>query len=90
MNAPFTPTPSDELKQKRHVVAFLDFLGASEKMRSPEESDKFLLQIKQIYNSALSLVEERNKNSTINMTEIKVRIFSDNMVIAQECVPPTP
>lgn len=82
------PTQPAKLEQKKYVVAFLDFLGASDKMRSPEESDKFLQQIKQIYNSTLSLVEERNKTSTINMTDIRVRIFSDNMVVAQECVPP--
>lgn len=83
-----TSAPPDELKQKKYVVAFLDFLGASDKMKSSEESDSFLQQIKKIYNSTLSLVEARNKNSTINMTDIKVRIFSDNIVIAQECVPP--
>ena len=56
-------------------------------MKSPEESEKFLQQIKRIYNRALVFAEERNKTTIINMADIKVRIFSDNMVIAQECAP---
>ena len=80
-----TPAPPDEQKQKKYVVASLNFLGASDKMKSPTESDRFLRQIKRIYDRTLSFAEERNENSTINMTDIKVRIFSANMVIAQEC-----
>ena len=34
--------PPEPLKQTPHIVAFLDFLGATEKMNNPAKNDKFL------------------------------------------------
>ena len=44
--------PTEPLKQTPHIVAFLDFLGASEKMRDPAKNDKFLQDINAIYQHA--------------------------------------
>ena len=81
MSAPFTSTPPDELKQKRYVVAFLDFLGASEKMSSPKESDKFLQKIKKIYDF---IKKTRRRAKKLNIADVEIRIFSDNIVLAKQ------
>lgn len=85
MSAPSAPEPPAKLEQKKYVVAFLDFLGASEKMRSPEESDKFLQQVNRIFNEILGLRDFENNNKFIQIEDIKIKIFSDNIVIAREC-----
>lgn len=75
------PTPPARLEQKKYVVAFLDFLGASEKMRSPEASDKFLHKLHMIYSDVITVMAERE---LLGDGGVKIRIFSDNIVIAKE------
>lgn len=79
-----TSAPSGDLKQKKYVVAFLDILGASEKMTSPEESDKFLQQINDLYTKRVKYLGSE-KTENIKLKRLRNRIFSDNIVIAQEC-----
>ena len=75
-----TKSPA-KLEQKEYVVAFLDFLGASEKMKSPEESDDFLQKIKDIYDFIRKFA---NKSQRYNIANIKARMFSDNIVFAHQ------
>lgn len=70
-----------ELKQKKYLVAFLDFLGASEKMKASKESDDFLQQIYNVYNKSLKALDVKNNNAQI---KIEFRIFSDNILLAIE------
>ena len=73
----FLPPPM--LTQRPHIVAHLDFLGAREKMRSPQDSEKFLQQINDIYTKVDSDLSRFVK--AIQRT-MKVRIFSDNILLA--------
>lgn len=68
--------PTEPLKQTPHIVAFLDFLGASEKMRDPVKNDKFLQEINSVY--------MRAKISKNVNPQLKIKIFSDNIVVAEE------
>ena len=68
--------PTEPLKQTPHIVAFLDFLGASEKMRDPVKNDKFLQEINSVY--------MRAKISKDINPQLKIKIFSDNIVVAEE------
>lgn len=72
-----------KLIQTPHIVAFLDFLGASEKMRDPAKNDKFLQMVNAVYTLSLSISGKIKKYDNIK-NEIKVKIFSDNIVIAKE------
>ena len=81
MTVPIESTLPAKLEQKKYVVAFLDFLGAKEKMKSPEESDNFLQQIKDIY-YFIKKVKERAAKWEI--ADVEVRIFSDNIVMARQ------
>ncbi len=64
----------DHIKQKHHIVAFIDFLGASSKMKNQFQSTPFLNKINKIYSAALKLLETSEK--------MTVRIFSDNILVA--------
>ena len=83
MTAPAEKTAKSpaKLEQKKYVVAFLDFLGASEKMKSEKESDEFLQKINEIYKFIRRFA---NKIQRYNIADIKARIFSDNIVFAQQ------
>ena len=71
----------EPLKQTPHIVAFLDFLGASEKMRSPEQNNIFLQEINYVYAFANCILQ---RTQEFRPNRIKVKIFSDNIVIAEE------
>ena len=73
--------PPEHLKQTPHIVAFLDFLGATEKMKSEEESDDFLQEISTVYAFARHIVERTEKERD---RKLKIKIFSDNILIAEE------
>ena len=73
--------PLKMLKQTPHIVAFLDFLGATEKMKSPEQNDIFLQEINYVYAFAKRILQ-RTQDSRSN--KLKIKIFSDNIVIAEE------
>ena len=66
-------------QQSEYIVAHLDFLGAKIKMVSPEFSDVFLGKIYEIYTKGLELLKKAEKNA---LPPLKVKIFSDNIVIA--------
>ena len=55
--------PTEPLKQTPHIVAFLDFLGATAKMRSSEANDKFLQEIYTVYNFANQVLEQTEKSN---------------------------
>ena len=73
--------PTEQLKQTPHIVAFLDFLNASEKMQDYNNSDKFLQKINYVYTFAKYIMKESKK---FRDDRIKIKIFSDNIVIAEE------
>ena len=77
--------PTEQLKQTPHIVAFLDFLGASEKMRDPVKSNKFLQIVNAVYSLALSICDKIDENSN---EKPKIKIFSDNIVVAKEIKQP--
>ena len=72
--------PTEPLRQTPHIVAFLDFLGASEKMRDPDKNDSFLQAINAVYTRAKNILEKTEENRN---NKLKIKIFSDNIVIAQ-------
>ena len=73
-----TALTTSQLIQTPHIVAFLDFLGAKEKMANPRGSDDFLQKINRIYRIADKLIG--NKKTS----KLKVKIFSDNILAACE------
>lgn len=77
----YNPQPNDELKQTLHIVAHLDFLGATEKMKSPEQSSEFLQKLHMIYNDVIDVMTEKELSGDEG---VNIRIFSDNIVIAKE------
>ena len=70
----FTPP-----RQNEYIVAHIDFLGAAQKMTSPEDSDDFLGKIYEIYTKGLELLNKAEKNG---LPPLDIKIFSDNIVIA--------
>ena len=52
-----TPKPPTKLEQKKYVVAFLDILGASEKMKAEKESDAFLQEINKLYSEPIRYIK---------------------------------
>ena len=77
--------PTEHLKQTPHIVAFLDFLGATEKMKSEKDGDEFLQEIFTVYNFARHVLEKTEKKQE---KKLKVKIFSDNIFIAKEIEDP--
>ena len=73
--------PTEPLKQTPHIVAFLDFLGATAKMRSVKDNDNFLQEIYTVYNFANQILEQTEKKRE---NKLKIKIFSDNIVIAEK------
>ena len=74
-----------KLKQTPHIVAFLDFLGASEKMRDPARSDDFLKTMQQIYGEVETfLCFNRSLSKSDQNHEINAKIFSDNIILFTE------
>ena len=72
-------TEKENLEQTPHIVAVLDFLGAAKKMQTSGKSDDFLMQIDEIYSSALEMLINFTESENTNY---KVKIFSDNIVFA--------
>ena len=72
-------TEKENLEQTPHIVAVLDFLGAAKKMQTSGKSDDFLMQIDEIYSSALEMLTNFTKSENTNY---KVKIYSDNIVFA--------
>lgn len=73
--------PAEHLEQTPHIVAFLDFLGAADKMKSEKKSDEFLQEIYTVYAFARHIVERTEKERD---RKLKIKIFSDNILIAEE------
>ena len=74
-------TMTKKLIQTPHIVAHIDFLGASKKMLTPGESNDFLQKINCIYSTVL---QKKNLSIQCGLSNLKVRIFSDNIVIAKK------
>ncbi len=75
------PLPPQKLEQSRYIVAHLDFLGASEKMKSVEEKDSFLQQIYKIYHGIKKAMEAA---PSYGRPILDIRIFSDNILFAHK------
>lgn len=69
-----------EHKLEEYVVAFIDILGASKKIS--DNSEKSLNIVHAVYENALASCEKLYDNDSIKNLKPKVRIFSDNIVIA--------
>ena len=67
-------------KTKESVVAFIDILGASKKIK--EDSEKSLNVVHDVYNKALLACDELYNNENIADLKPVVKIYSDNIVVA--------
>lgn len=72
-----TNMQEEKLKTKKHLVAYIDFLGSKDLIKK-DRNDEFLNQINQIYASVT------DKFGANNSDNIKIKIFSDNIIIASE------
>ncbi|MEY8575265.1 hypothetical protein AALD01_12890 [Oscillospiraceae bacterium 21-37] len=64
-------------KLQKYVVLYIDFLGTKDAMLKDE--NRMLQTFYELYHSAISVVSQLE---AANYTEMKARIFSDNLVIA--------
>lgn len=69
----------EKLKTKEYLVAYIDILGAKKKIIE-EKEDEYLNKVKGIYDFAL---KQLNASQGVK-DNIKVSIFSDNIIIASE------
>ena len=69
-----------EYKMEEYVVAFIDILGASKKIR--DNSEESLNIVHTVYEKALASREQLYENNSIKKLKPLVKIFSDNIVIA--------
>lgn len=69
-----------ELKLEEYVVAFIDILGSSKKIK--EDGEKSLNTVHTVYQNALAHCEKLFDNESIKNLKPTIRIFSDNIVIA--------
>lgn len=83
----YYPPQNEELKQTPHIVAVLDFLGAAEKMKTTGRSDDFLKTMQRIYDGMMNFVRWNNSScfGETKTNEVKIQIYSDNVVLAKEC-----
>lgn len=72
-----------EIKETRHIIAYLDFLGVKKRICSGDT--EFINQLKFIYHKAKQNCQKINDcTDNMKLTPIKQQIFSDNIVFAQE------
>ena len=69
---------SEEKKMETYLVAYLDFLGASERMK--KDNQELLTGITQMYNTVKNFIPE----DELFFSNVKVKIFSDNILIAKK------
>ena len=69
----------------RHIVAFIDILGASEKIK--QDVDLSLNTIHNVYDETLDAVDSMFSGEAIEDLTPKISIFSDNIVLAISCRP---
>lgn len=67
-------------KLEEYVVAFIDILGSSKKIK--ENGEKSLNTVHNVYQNAMARCEALFDNESINNLKPKIRIFSDNIVVA--------
>ena len=67
-------------KLEEHVVAFIDILGSSKKIR--ENSEESLNIVHKVYENALVSLEQLYEEKAVERLKPIVRIYSDNIVIA--------
>jgi len=71
------------LKTSEHIVAFLDMLGATSRVK--KDQDATLNEIHALYSTTIKIAKE---NCLLGDLEgIKIKIFSDNIIIAKELSP---
>ena len=73
-------TDNKEVRTLEHYVAYLDFMGTKEIVYK-DTDDKYLKEINDIYNSAVNFV---NKINLFDDKKTFIKIFSDNILIAEE------
>lgn len=69
-----------EYQTKEYIVAFIDVLGASKKIK--ENSQKSLNTVHEVYNDALRSCERLYDTENLSRLKPIVKIYSDNIVIA--------
>ena len=69
-----------QYKLEEYVVAFIDILGSSKKIK--ENSETSLNIVHKVYENALALCEKIYDNETVKKLKPLVKIYSDNIVIA--------
>lgn len=73
----------ENLKEKKHIVAYLDILGAKNRIKNGDS--ELLNQLDHIYNVAILDTKKINEaNNNENLPDIRQQIFSDNIIFAQE------
>lgn len=74
-------TMSNTDKAIPHFIIYIDLLGIKNKINS-KNNNEYLLKIQNIYNKSLSLIEQYRHMGGV--TNLKCKIFSDNMLFATE------
>ena len=73
---PAAGNQQEEKRMETYLVAYLDFLGASEKMK--KDNGELLNKISKLYNHIVSVFSNR----LASKRDIKMKMFSDNIIIA--------
>ena len=68
----------DEKKMETYLVAYLDFLGASDRMK--KDNGELLNEIADLYSDTKEMLA---RSDTV-FSNLKIKIFSDNIIIAQK------
>lgn len=73
---------SINIQESRHAIGYVDILGAKKDMLS-ENSEQQMLIYKDLYKRLIDAC--KRCNNLLPCDEIKIKIFSDNILIALEC-----
>lgn len=77
----FEDIPKEPITYSNYVISYIDLLGMKEFL---QQDDGFLLnRLNYLYNRLLCYVDPIN-NDCFNLDNVKVKIFSDNIIIASE------
>jgi len=75
---------TSEIHIEPYLVAYLDMLGSTEKILHDNEMEDYLNTLKRIYEYALHIPDEINPS--LSLYHMKMRIFSDNIIIVNKLV----
>lgn len=75
---PAAGNQQEEKRMETYLVAYLDFLGAKNRME--EDNEELLVGIAQMYNQIKNFIPEEE----LFFSNVKIKIFSDNILIAKK------